>query len=1089
MKPTAQATTIVSSSNVVTLTLSNVTEDVTKTISGKDPYSIDEVSNTYVFDELSRVGTVPFTITLCSETYTDSVSATTEERSVSTTPNTDFTAAGDNMLYHVGNSTTANSSYMAEASADGKYIAYGTNTSGGFKIMKGDPESGYTDYATATYSGVSTVFGSMSHDGKYIIVASWGNSTDYHMFKHDESAGTYTKLDVTYPRVSTNDSYTHKPAFVPRSGNYDFALTGTDNNATMYIKLYKHNAGTDTWTGQTRIQDPTGRPNNDAARGRFGKSFTRDGKYLMFSTYSTYGGYEMYTIDWDANTAVFSGANWVQNNNIGHTGAVTPDGKYVLIFHNDGGSRRVFKNNDAGDWSSATEKHSDFTWDMTSTDQGGGICFFGDHGEYFITRRGDNDVRIYKWLDVIKKETTLTYNGKDKLTIAHKGGLTPSSVKLYKDGVLYHTFGSELSVFINETGVYQAISDERYFSAKVTVTTITETQAEIYMSHRTCFLLKKDGKVWYWGESNNGSNAMGNNNQVPIATLNDNLNALPSGIKQISRAAVDAHCRAAITNDGKLYTWGYNGHGGLGRGNSSDYTSQGPWLVDTQSSNTFTFCHSAYYENFALQDNGYLWAAGHGGHYLMGNGSTSNQNRFVRINLPNVIDFDANHDIALALTNENKVYIWGRDGDNSMGGATGTTATPTHMTALDGKNIVKVRTAYRTGYVISSDGKVYAWGKNDNGQIPKGSSGNVSTPEEMTWFTRNSVKVVDIKAGHDGTAHLALDDQGNMYVWGSDNNGSIGDGTGDVTNYHVPFLLKTNIASITSGYAECGCIDKFGQVYTWGDAQQGQQNWIYGSNSDTDIYLPTSNNLSVGSTIVFDGFDKYVLGKDSTSTSNVTFGSNTVSLGTKSEVFITDPHTYKFKIMDTDSVRYTSNVVSTVSRPTERVYPPKSGTHKDLSLTASANTDNTWTIDGALYGNGNYKASMDKTANHVNQCPYRAFTGTIDYSSAHTQHNVQTSDFRLHMPQKIKLTKYAIYSRNYTGDKDQSPKDWKVYGSNDKTNWTELDSQTNQTVSTWGDELDFLDTKREYTVTGNTKYFSSYKFDVTANNGNAYLVI
>ena len=33
----------------------------------------------------------------------------------------------------------------------------------------------------------------------------------------------------------------------------------------------------------------------------------------------------MYTIDWDANTAVFSGANrWDEGDNIGHAGAVTP---------------------------------------------------------------------------------------------------------------------------------------------------------------------------------------------------------------------------------------------------------------------------------------------------------------------------------------------------------------------------------------------------------------------------------------------------------------------------------------------------------------------------------------------------------------------------------------------------------------------------------------------------------------------------------------------------------------------------------------------------------------------------------------------
>ena len=37
--------------------------------------------------------------------------------------------------------------------------------------------------------------------------------------------------------------------------------------------------------------------------------FTQDGKYLMVGSIGSYGGYEMYTIDWDANTAVFSGAN------------------------------------------------------------------------------------------------------------------------------------------------------------------------------------------------------------------------------------------------------------------------------------------------------------------------------------------------------------------------------------------------------------------------------------------------------------------------------------------------------------------------------------------------------------------------------------------------------------------------------------------------------------------------------------------------------------------------------------------------------------------------------------------------------------
>ena len=716
--------------------------------------------------------------------------------------------------------------------------------------------------------------------------------------------------------------------------------------------------------------------------------------------------------------------------------------------------------------------------------------FFGDHGQYYISRMGGSNVRIYKWLDVLNKEITLTYNGKDMLTLAHKGGLTTTSVKLYKDDVLYHTFGaSETSVVIAEAGVYQAIADDKYYSLKVTVTTITETLARLYLSYRTCFLLKKDGKVWYWGESNRGANATGNNTTVNVATLHDNLNALPSGIKQISDSGSDPHAMCAITNDGKLYTWGYNGHGQLGRGNTTDYTNQGPWLVSTQSSNTFTSCYSSYYSNFALQDNGYIWSCGHNGQYVLGTGNNSQQNTFFRINLPNVIDFDANHDLALALTSDNKVYIWGNENNSTMGGATGTTGTPTHMTTLDGKNIVKVRTGGYQGYAISSDGKLYAWGYNNNYQIPKGSTGNVTTPTEMTWFSRKNIKVVEVAPGHNETAHLSLDDQGNMYVWGLDNHGQLGSGAGGVQS-GWPFLLKENIASISCGYNECGCIDKFGQVYTWGDGAQGQQNWIHGTNSDTDITHPTSNNLSVGSSVVYDGFDKYLLGKDTTVTSNVTFGSNTVSLGTKSEVFISDPHTYKFKIMESGKTTYTSTVISsTPTRPTGRVYPPKSGTHKNLSLSGSANVDSTWTIDGALYGNGDYKASMNKNTNAAaSTSPYYGFNGLIDYSHVHTDSNTPTAAIQLHMPQKIKLTKYAMYSRHFTGEYTYAPKDWKVYGSNDSgTNWTELDSQTNQTVTAWGSQLDHRDTKREYTVTGNTKYFSSYKLDVTANGGGAHV--
>ena len=464
VKPTAKATTTVTSSNVVTLTLSNLTEENLTTSTsfvGLDPYDINESTNTYVFEETTKIGTVPFTVTLDTETYTNAFTATTLE--FSSTPNTDMTAAGPNMKHQI---TVSSLSRFHEVSADGKFIAW-SNQSGVIQVMKGDPESGYTNYTTFTHSQSTKndLVGSISYDGKYIINGCIGVNQHHEIWKHDESTGTYSKLSQTAPEIGSENRL-HKPSFVPRSGNYDFAVTGTDNNNTFRVQLYKHNAGTDTWTAQTEITDVTSRPTSDGGRARYAKQFTQDGRYLMVGSTGTYGGYEMYTVDWDANTVVFSGANYVENGSIGHSGGVTLDGKYVLIFHNDSNSRKIFKNNDAGDWSSATDVTSDFTFNNTDDDQGHDISFCGESSEFFLSGMRSGNLRMYSWYP--KKEVTLAFSN-PTLTLTGKN-VTISSAKLYRDDVLFHTYGTESNVVLrsDQTGTYQAIVNDVYYSNRVT---------------------------------------------------------------------------------------------------------------------------------------------------------------------------------------------------------------------------------------------------------------------------------------------------------------------------------------------------------------------------------------------------------------------------------------------------------------------------------------------------------------------------------------------------------------------------------------------------------------------------------------------
>src|SRR6056300_1491611 len=469
VKPTAKATTTVSSSNVVTLTLSNLTEEnVTTSFTGADPFEIDETSNVFVFEETAKIGTVPFTVTLGTETYTNAVTATTEE--IGSTPNTDMTAAGPNKLHDIQLSQTGG--YMSEASGNGKYIAYNKTNDSVVYILKGDPVSGYTDYTTITYSQVTNAYlvGSMTYDGKYIIIARRGsNSYHYEIWKHDESAETYTKLSQTVQTIDTS-TYVHKPAFVPAEGNYNFAISGhnSNNGQDFSVQLYKHNAGSDIWTAQTIISNP--RPGTVQGtvdnRSMYAKSFTKDGKYLMFGNTSTYGGYDVFNVDFDENTVTHAG-NWVNNGDIGHSGSITSDGKYILLFDDDSNSRKIFKNNDAGDWSSSTDVTSDFTFEDTDNDQGYGICFFGENSEYFVsTGASGGAVRVYRWYP--KKEVTLTFSN-PTLTLTGQN-VTISSAKLYRDDVLFHTYGTESNVVLrsDQTGTYQAIVNDVYYSNRVT---------------------------------------------------------------------------------------------------------------------------------------------------------------------------------------------------------------------------------------------------------------------------------------------------------------------------------------------------------------------------------------------------------------------------------------------------------------------------------------------------------------------------------------------------------------------------------------------------------------------------------------------
>ncbi len=72
---------------------------------------------------------------------------------------------------------------------------------------------------------------------------------------------------------------------------------------------------------------------------------------------------------------------------------------------------------------------------------------------------------------------------------------------------------------------------------------------------------------------------------------------------------------------------------------------------------------------------------------------------------------------------------------------------------------------------LKTDGTVWAWGNNSNGQLGDGTTTQRTKPVEVSGLST----VIAIAAGDTHTVALKTD--GTVWAWGNNSNGQLGDGT------------------------------------------------------------------------------------------------------------------------------------------------------------------------------------------------------------------------------------------------------------------------------------------------------------------------
>ncbi|MFN8438658.1 MAG: T9SS type A sorting domain-containing protein [Cytophagales bacterium] len=128
---------------------------------------------------------------------------------------------------------------------------------------------------------------------------------------------------------------------------------------------------------------------------------------------------------------------------------------------------------------------------------------------------------------------------------------------------------------------------------------------------------------------------------------------------------------------------------------------------------------------------------------------------------------------------------------------------------------------------ICESGDIYAWGKNDAGQLgPSGGAGG-PTPVLVTGFPAG----LDIKQTDAGSGShtLALGCDGKVYAWGTNATGQLGNGSVSVSQA-TPVAVKgvgcigdlTGVKYVSGGNDESFAIMSDGRVVSWGQNDKGQ---------------------------------------------------------------------------------------------------------------------------------------------------------------------------------------------------------------------------------------------------------------------------
>lgn len=361
------------------------------------------------------------------------------------------------------------------------------------------------------------------------------------------------------------------------------------------------------------------------------------------------------------------------------------------------------------------------------------------------------------------------------------------------------------------------------------------------------------GRLFTWGYNSSGQLGDGTRTDRLMPTdITKNFN-LNEGEKITSVSLGRSHS-AAITSEGRIFTWGDNMYGQLGDTSTTDrYT---PYDISSyfnlDDGETIIDVSLGLYHSSAISSNGRIFMWGDNRRGQLGNGI--NIRSTIPIDITSMLNLSDGESVStislgdsfsIALTSEGRIFTWGTNAYGQLGdGTTLDSYSPKDISDMfnlnNGDKIVFVSIGLENASAITLNGSIYMWGRNHIGQLGDGTTVDQHLPVDITGrFNMNQGEII-VSSSLGWIHSSALSSEGRIFTWGSNGSGKLGDGT--TTNRLLPtdisnqfdFSQADYIQSVKLGYTHSAIYTSNGKVFIWGHNYKGQ----IGDGTTTDRQTP-----------------------------------------------------------------------------------------------------------------------------------------------------------------------------------------------------------------------------------------------------------